>query len=190
MFTHPLTELDLYWIGYFRADGCISRNGKYKNAQFTQNNPYPVEEFAKYIGKENKVRKCYRSTDFGDGYYWSISSSKIAYLLDELGAKTILNPEIYKSLDFWRGLLDGDGSILKRTHGGNCPIVRWNGSEEDMRQIANLIGTESRPYHTIFRTQISGRKAHSLLTELYLDKYSANQVKRDKALEMINEPFQ
>lgn len=189
MFKDPLTELDLYWIGYFRADGCISR-GKYKNAQFTQNQSYPVEEFAKYIGKEGKVRSVSRDTNFGLCTYYSVSSARIAYLLDEFGTKTNLRKDIYESLDFWRGLLDGDGSVGKDPYGGNSPVIKWNGCEEDMQHIAYMLGKSALAHHTIWRVVVKGRQAYSLLGELYRDKYSANQVKQAKALEMINADFQ
>jgi hypothetical protein len=136
MFEHPLTNLDQYWIGFFRADGCISRSGKYKNAQFAQNDLHAVKEFANYIGKSGKVRSVFRSTNFGDCAYHSISSSKIAYLLDELGAKTQLHEPLYQSPHFWRGLMDGDGSIkldLDRV------IIDLNGSIRDLENVSDFL---------------------------------------------------
>ena len=43
MFTDPLTSLDYYWIGYFQADGCISKIPRGVNAVFTQSELYPVK---------------------------------------------------------------------------------------------------------------------------------------------------
>lgn len=196
MFTDPLTELDLYWIGYFRADGCISRYPKHKSGQFTQNIPYPVHELANYIGKAGKVRECQRTTSWGECTYWSISSSKMAYLLDDLGAKTELRPNIYKSIHFWRGLLDGDGSVKKASYGGNNPVIDWNGSLEDLTQLVIFLEDHFQQkmpkihtHSTIFRFTLSGRRAWKLLNDLYLNQYSANDVKQGKALEIISADY-
>jgi hypothetical protein len=195
MFDFPLTPVDEYWIGYFRADGCILRPGKYKNAVFSQVHKEAVEAFAKHIDKKNKVKTYSTITNWGGVTYHVVSSAKVGYILDNLGVKTQLYEPLYKSKHFWRGLLDGNGNIQTNQH-GPAAVVRFNGPKYDLEKcqqfIENTLGCQApnlERHSSIFRITLTGNKAKFFLHILYEDEYSALIYKREKAETIIKMPY-
>lgn len=194
LFEKPLSDDEEYWVGYFRADGCITRhkNNKYKSAQFAQVERFPVAELAKFIGREGCEREYHRDTNFGSCTYYMVSSSAIAYPLDNLGAKTVLDPSLYLSSHFWRGLLDGDGSV--KSAGKAYATIDWNGRLEDLTQLKIFIetttGQPSQKIHnhgSIYRLCMGGKKAMWMLRFLYENQYSANLLKSARAFKLMEE---
>lgn len=193
MFTAPLSPVEEYWVGYFRADGCISRRGNYRNAQFAQNTQHPVEELALFLGKQGKVRTCSRKTNFGPCTYYSISSARLGYAMDKLGAKTQLEPSLYGSKHFWRGLLDGDGCVKLDRTGYGHNMVEWNGSSYDLVKLQQFLAfvlgckpPELVAHSSIHRVALTSNKARHVCRLLYEGEYSANLDKAAKALELAS----
>lgn len=193
MFNDPLSDRDLYWIGYFRADGCLNRGPYSTQAIFAQKHKEPVEAFREYVGSDNEVRFTNRESNFGANPMHVFSTASIGKRLDELGVKTMLRPDIYESLHFWRGLLEGDGTVTTITNRGvEYPSLTWAGRLEDMERcadwITNTLGRK-RPKvgaaRSIFRVGIVGMPAQNLTRILYEDQYSALGYKREAAEKIL-----
>lgn len=193
MFQDPLTDRDLYWIGYLRADGCIARRPKGKTVIFTQVLREPVSEFSKYVGSNETLTPNVGSYKPGS-VIWKTSKSAPAIRLDELGVKTELRDDIYQSRHFWRGLLDGDGSIMLTTNQGKTyPYLAWSGSRVDMERCSEFLsgllqcrGPGLSTIKTIFTTRLVGNKAWFVAKALYENEYSAHPDKRARALSILD----
>lgn len=190
MFTLPLSSQEEYWVGYIRADGCIVRKPRGKVVIFAQKQIEPVQAFKDFIEHEGAIVRTNRTSNFGLNIMHKISSAKPAYALDNLGAKTELEPNLYTSKHFWRGLLDGDGTIMMINHyGRDYPTIAWSGSEHDMNMVSIWLGNlmNCKPpkvgkARSIFRVGINGGKAKFVALHLYDGEYSALPYKREAAM--------
>lgn len=190
-FQDPLTEDDLYWIGYIRADGSILSNRGTLVLGFCQAQIEPVAAFREYAGIKNPVHsRDVRGKSFGLGFKHEVSCVMHADRLAELGVKTELRPDIFKSVDFWRGFCDGDGCISAWSKGHHrYAAFHLCGTLEDMSEFQSWLRREMNHEITvsragpIFKVQCAGKKAAEIITYLYKDKYSANIIKSAKAKE-------
>ncbi len=202
MFADPLTEQDLYWLGYLQADGCmVSKIGEeYRPGLFRKTGGYltfaqiykePVVALHEYVKAEGKVRLKIRDTNFIKNHeMYLFSSSKPYYTLKDLGLKKQLRQDIYASPHFWRGMLDGDGSLgMYRTTKYNWiyPSLTWCGNEYDMNKCADFVEScgFKRPKigkaRSIFRVGRNGNPALELVKALYDGNYNALSVKKERA---------
>lgn len=193
MFADPLTDRDLYWIGYIRADGYLHTNKKTGRKQliFTQKNRHPVEELASLVGNQVYTRE--DVTNYGPSIKHKVATSgPVARRVDELGVKTELRPDIYHSKHFWRGLLDGDGSVgyKKRAGSPDYPFLSYVGSTTDMTNLSSWLGDlmncAGPTVHPIKSpgmaiVTLGGNKAKFVATYLYDGEYSALPYKRESA---------
>lgn len=190
MFTDPLTDLDLYWIGYFRADGSIHRD----SARFSQKEQSTVQSLKDYCQAPANVHFTNKVSNYGPNpTYILYLSTKLARCLKDLGVKAELRPDLYDSLHFWRGLVDGDGSLAWQKIGSRrYPYLSCCGVEKDMTLFAEFIAKTLTvtPPKLSFKgntayINLSGEKARRMIQTLYEGNYSANEAKRDKAMLMI-----
>jgi hypothetical protein len=193
MFEHPLSDRALYWIGYIRADGYIHTNKETgrKILVFTQKDPYPVNELAAILG--NKVYRREDVTNYGPSVKNKVATGgPIVRALDDLGVKTALLPEIYQSKHFWRGLLDGDGSVGYKRRAGSpdYPFLSYIGSTVDMTELSTWLGQimqcRGPTVHAckspgMSLVTLGGNKAKFTATYLYRGEYSALPYKRESA---------
>lgn len=194
MFTWPLSDREEYWIGYLRADGCIYRKPGGKIVVFCQKHREPVDAYAQFIGAVRPVSRYTQTTSHGTADMHRIASAKYAARLDEIGTKTDLDSRLYESRHFWRGLLDGDGTLGMFINGGKpYPAISWCGFQRDMEAlapwIAKLLGTKApkvstTPCDVLFRVGLGGRKAKYLAQHLYVGQYACLGYKREAAAAM------
>lgn len=189
-----LTPIDEYWIGYFRADGCISTR---HYTVFAQTELEPVVELSKYLRLPlSRVRSREYQTNVPrgglvtyQGHY--ICSTALGRVYSQLGVKgTLADSRPYLSPHFWRGLIDGDGSIHIKPE---INLVRLNllANDEDIEAFADYCKSliNKRPHveslKNIFRIQLSNNRAIFILKSLYLNQYSANAKKTRLAEQAI-----
>lgn len=206
MFADPLNNFDLYWLGYIQADGSLVSKvgqeyspGLYRKKggylAFGQIHEEPVIALHAYVEGQGAVKeRIHKNTGFKENHsMFLFSSSKPYYALEALGCKSKLRDDIYLSLDFWRGLLDGDGSINFVVNSGRTyPAIAWCGNEYDMVKCADWIESTGlkRPKvgvaRSIFRVGLNGEPAAYLTKLLYgNDAYSALPIKHKRALEIL-----
>jgi DNA-binding CsgD family transcriptional regulator len=136
-----LDEKSMYWLGFLLADGCVYTKGVYGQPTITlqlqRGDKNHLEKFKSWIGTNRAII---------DGKHWSFEkwhehsalsfrSARIAARLNELGIVNhkvgrFISTALSDSKDFWRGVMDGDGSIYTSNQSGiayisgQLPIVR------------------------------------------------------------------
>jgi hypothetical protein len=126
-------EADNYFAGLIFADGWFRNTHKVNqnpSIEIELTDKGVVKEFVKWIGA-NSVRNYRNGSTFGAG---STAPEKFAFL-DKHGvvSKVQVSPHLANSKNFWRGFIDGDGSlqIIKTKRGcagalevsNNSPVI-------------------------------------------------------------------
>jgi hypothetical protein len=150
---------DLYWVGYLRADGCFKSSKTSTVISFGQVHREPVERLALYLGSRVNEYFCgsgYREEKF---HQWYTSSTNKVAFFKEIGLKGKLEPSIYQSVDFWRGMIDGDGTLCDKR-----PALQLVGSYEDLEHFAKYlsqfdINVSVYDHGPVHRVIFSGNKA-------------------------------
>ena len=167
------TEEKAYWLGFMAADGSVNKTGIVINLKDIDTNH--LEKFKETIESTVNIT-IHKNNGFSGGEtniaHFGQWSPIMANDLFKLGfmfrkAHMIKPPKIKEHLQrhYWRGVIDGDGSISKRN------LVRINsGSRKFLLDVKNLlfsIGIQSgeiRKEVTSFVLSISEKKN---LTKLY-----------------------
>lgn len=146
-FTNPDTA---YWVGFLMADGCISdtvgRHAPSIILALAAKDTGHVQKFADFIGT-NTVRVNKRPASDAPARYdarYVISNRELAATLVSYGVtprKTYTAKacdELAMSVDFWRGYMDGNGTLRYRRRGnhvGACLSI-CGGSEKIIGQFS------------------------------------------------------
>lgn len=122
-FFHSIdSESKAYWLGFLYADGCVSTRGTISLALQAQDVEH-VRSFTKTIGlvrepTYNEKTKSYR-VSFGSKEMTSdLVSHGVVPAKSLIATPPALAPHLERH--FWRGVVDGDGSIL--TRGGRYAV--------------------------------------------------------------------
>lgn len=197
MFTDPLTEKDQYWLGYIRADGSVRRLGGYQKGNFTfgQTQEHPVVELMTYLDCKNKLHV----SDKAGGFYsknksYAFTQNKYYERFAELGVKENLREDLYISRHFWRGMIDGDGSLDVYTRNGySYPNISLCSSiTHDLERFCDFIESFGikrppvTPSRTLWLSRLTYEPAQYLTYHLYKDQYSANLLKKSAADRIMN----
>jgi hypothetical protein len=202
LFCKPLTPEEEYWIGYIRADGALTcrpygnRDGQpvgyTKTVWFSQKLEEPVRALSDFLGKPKwAVTSKSGSAKFGPYTGFQVTDSKVADALYRLGVKSQLDQDLYASRHFWRGLIDGDGSVFYSRYGNNLsPTLSCCGSLADMTEFSTWISqmlecpapAVSKHRSTVlYYVSVARAKAVYLAALLYRGQYSALTYKRETA---------
>ena len=108
-----LNEAALYWLGFFAADGHIGVATAGSQApvdlHLSRKDIEHVRRFRIFLGATHKIQIRERSARV------QIRSNKIATRMIQLGIKpkfgNKIDKQLTKSRHFWRGMIDGDGSL-------------------------------------------------------------------------------
>jgi hypothetical protein len=137
-------EQVLYWIGLIYTDGHVNVSGKDNSIEVTlhEQDRELLEKFKKFLNCSNLIVKqkgsdCCRLRFF---------SERIVNLLSELGftnnkSKTLIPHEKLKhSRHFWRGCVDGDGSLyVSNQKGYKSPAVSLCGTEDTCKGFLQFL---------------------------------------------------
>lgn len=114
-----LSAAACYWLGFMFADGYVSRSGGTVRLTLSGTDSAHVSEFATFLGTDMPL-KFIASEDLPfnnrGATVLQISSVRIANRLRELGmgipkAERRIPGVLINSRDFWRGIIDGDGTL-------------------------------------------------------------------------------
>ena len=179
---NKLTEESAYWIGFLMADGCIlSRRHNVPASKvvlrLSEKDKSHVYRFKRFLSAKHKIvisRNKYGGLEYGI----AITSNMLVKDLSKYGvgprksftAKALSGIE--HNRHFWRGVIDGDGSI--GTHRGHA-CISLNGSKALLKQFKQYIivaispqfGGAVRPIKNIFRIQAECKIARSIIDNLY-----------------------
>jgi hypothetical protein len=184
-FAHPLSAEDLYWCGVIHADGSISR--QYLRLKIGQRERHLLEEFLRFLGQDSKITHVVRQTNFGHSELYTATTRKSVVELLDLGVKSTPVTELYSSRHFWRGLIDGDGSV--GIYAGKPSIHLCSGKLPDIAAFSSWVGslfqtTGPKPYQNArgaWAASVGHSKAQALARYLYADSYSAVVSKSEAA---------
>lgn len=191
LFSSPLTPDELYWCGLIHADGSIDPKKLW--IRMAQKERHVVEQFLAFLGQETKISYVDRTTNYGRNEMYSAGSlvkhRDAAARLLALGVKGDPAPELYASRHFWRGLIDGDGTI-RVSNRGYAWVSLCTGRPADAAAFAAWVAALFRyrgpaiSVHTNggLYVRLGAGKARALGVYLYKDSYSAVPRKRDVAL--------
>jgi hypothetical protein len=182
-FSRPLSKEAKYYGGILASDGCVSvTNRGHKRVMLGSKDFELIEGFKNFLSSKHKIGKPINRSIFQFGLF----SKRLVNDLITLGItprKSLdleVVDELATSLDFWRGDIDGDGSILWN---GNCPhIVLASASialAVQFRRFCTANGVKSAIYEVtgkgtsyerknpVYRICLSGRPCRALLQLLY-----------------------
>jgi hypothetical protein len=179
-----ITPESAYWAGFLFADGCIFKRQSAPSltlrlASIDSSHVYKFQYFMKSTHKILTVP----TQNGGNGIQLQFRSEKIVSRLRELGMDGLNSDPIeklYKSKDFWRGVIDGDGSIGKyrdpksgkkeryyasiRLVGGYVLLNRF---ADFIKKIDPKINNAVMPHKSIFNISFGGKTAEKVISVLY-----------------------
>jgi hypothetical protein len=195
-----LNEEGAYWIGFLMADGCVhKRNGASPRISIAlaRCDIEHLEAFKMFLGASNPIH-----ID-GNCACFSVSSNKLSNSIARYGitprksltAKVI---DLEQSKDFWRGVIDGDGSLsdiqrysdLKTKHRTQLSLL---GSQALMEQfslfVQSIANFKPKTFQlgNIFTVVIRGATAAQVVTALYADCSIALPRKLKRAKRIIED---
>lgn len=180
-----ITSESAYWIGFLITDGCIDGRGGV-HLQIQDGDREHLEKFRTFLKSEHPIytihpKKYAKSFNSGVACKMSIISKQLSDSLARYGVvqKKSLTMKVVgleNNDDFWRGVIDGNGSIMIKTQSNRpYPLLSLcSGSHEFMEQFyAYLIsmspeykGTIRRGSHTWYML-VSGKISVFLIRKLY-----------------------
>lgn len=187
MFEPPLTAEEQYWAGLIHADGSISR--VCNSMRFAQKDEAPVRAFLDFLGQDSKISVVDRVSNFGRNVMYSATTSKGAAQLREMGVKGVPCQYLLNSKHFWRGMIDGDGSVAVSKN--SYPNIQLCGSLSNVTLFsewcAKVLGYRGPSLHQhkvtgVWYTALGAGKAKVLGLYLYENEYSVIIGKRTRAL--------
>lgn len=136
-----LTPLSAYWIGFLMADGCVSRESEGKSlrlmVRLSVKDRGHLERFREWIGSAHAIYEKDHVDPAGKtqrSCCLQIASEPLCAALGRWGVvqrKTgceKASAEVLDSRDFWRGCIDGDGSVYPASvylSGGDVIVEQW-----------------------------------------------------------------
>jgi hypothetical protein len=105
--------------------------------------------------------------------------------MDKKKPPLLASAEMAESRDFWRGVVDGDGTVI--LDGAQRPNLRLNGNYELLAQFAQYCrqwvptNASPRPHSTIYRVSLAGEYAVRMIRQLYIQGDTALDRKQETA---------
>lgn len=187
-FTKPLTAEAKYWVGFLLADGCVSAGShgygtvclrlKFSDAEH-------VRKFARFVGVlEESVREYTEKSTwgYGHGVQLQFAGKELVGQLAEYNViprksgKEVVEESLALDPDFWRGMLDGDGSlsmVLRKPYPRPYPWITLCGSNDVVSRFVDylFVITGFKPSisscRSIFQTALAGKKARVAISNIY-----------------------
>lgn len=139
-----------YWIGFFFADGCVQRDGRFTLSCAAKDKQH-LDKFSKVIGV--KTKKVYKAATHEEHLYVSGCNEQCVYpkimTKFDLRHRKSHNPPVFKklldglqndeqNLKIWLiGFIDGDGTIRQD---GRCTIMIHKSWKKILQNIQRIFG--------------------------------------------------
>lgn len=181
---NSITPDSAYWIGFLLADGTINQENQSSPKivlGLQEKDIQHLHKFRNFLESGHTIAK--RNTKAGNGKYYtncqfSIRSRKLVEALANYGVvpnkSLTANVRILENnRDFWRGIIDGDGSLH---YSNKYPRLKLTGSQEllqQFREYAWSLGFKQKltpyPNGKVFYLTIACTDAVKLADVLYAD---------------------
>jgi len=184
-----------YWAGFVFTDGCLTRRPHHKGSVsigLAIRDYGHLESFRDFLGSSHAIS----ISNAGRTCQFSVRSNHLVDRLLQLGRYSEhIDIRLIFSRDFWRGVVDGDGSIgAYRVEGLDSPRpqVRLCGREAlllyfvDFLVINGIVGMTVRPHRSIFNMGTTGRQAVRIIELLYANASEALPRKAEAAERILN----
>jgi len=194
-----------YWTGFMMADGCIvHRAGRMPTLALVVSDVdrEHLERFRAFLRSDHAITKIAKRPNSNASVRFALTCERLCADLAALGVRqrksaTAKAPDhLVMDRDFWRGVVDGDGSIGRYRAGA---MLRLVGSQDIVTQFLEFARTHVptqasvRPHKSIFTTGIVGRIAEHLASVLYQSSdvalaRKANAALNVRAKALVNAP--
>jgi DNA invertase Pin-like site-specific DNA recombinase len=181
-----ITEDAAYWIGFLFADGCVfrGRSGAPRvQVRLSEVDTGQLVKLRRFLGSTNVIGS---SPPGNYGGYRSrasvcltVNSQRLAERLLQMGRyEGPIAPELVTSRHFWRGVVDGDGSIYTLKTGyygiGLVGSQRLLDAFLGFLRERNLSGRMTvKPHKSIHGVSTAGHLAELIIDELYRNATTA-----------------
>lgn len=179
-----LTPQACYWLGFLFADGCVSyRPGHLPQISvgLAARDREHLDSLRSFLGSSSRISapsRTHRSCQF------SVRSQQLAKRLIMLGRyEGTVDERLTGSRDFWRGVVDGDGSLgiyrRSKTRTSSFPQFRLVGSRRLLESFVEFLqdngihGLSVRPHKAIYAVGTTCRPAVRIVGLLYADAIPA-----------------
>ncbi|WFE32869.1 helix-turn-helix domain-containing protein [Micromonospora sp. WMMD975] len=185
-----------YWLGFLFADGCVSYRAGHLpqiSVGLAARDREHLVALRNYLGCQNSISPT--SPTHGSCQF-SVRSQRLADRLIELGRyQQTLDERLVASRDFWRGVVDGDGSlgIYQRPAPSTASLaqLRVVGRRHLLESFVafleceGIVGLSVRPHQSIFSVGTTCGPAERIAKLLYEDAGTALARKAEIAARMI-----
>lgn len=189
-----VTEESAYWIGFLMADGCIDDSGgsRVVRLELADVDLGHLLKFKEFLKSDSEIRT---PKNRSGGVRIKVGSNRLAEALSKYGVtprKTYTAKVIglEDNRDFWRGAVDGDGSIWFGKKG--YTYIELAGSEDLVRQFGEFVlkripvcKAVPMSHGATFVWRTGGRTAEEVVRILYEGCSVALDRKREKADQII-----
>lgn len=201
-FDLPITPEKAYWVGFLFADGALTHDGygaPTVRMGLKLSDRGHIEKFRAFLGSTHKIGTGWSKSGFGGGpsAAYGVRSQGLASALIAYGMVSV-KPErrprmgLEDSRDFWRGMVDGDGTVSTRQHRRKTiapviyPYVALNGQRAIGDDFVSFLhrrglGGDINParHDTIF---VTGTAGPGLAVEIIRLLYDGATVALDRKL--------
>lgn len=182
-----------YWLGFLFADGCVSRRELIVVLQ--RRDADHLRSLLEYLGTPDRPLA---PANGGTAVRLAIGSAALARKLTaygvvagRAGSAQRVSDALAANRHFWRGIVDGDGSIRHERRSG-LPSLVVVGAPGLMHQLADFLagvcgdGVRPKPYRhsqsaRVLLVSVGGRRAASAIRALYSNAPDALPRKRERA---------
>lgn len=193
-----LTPEAAYWCGFLFADGNVRKGSLTRQPtvglDLAERDREHLEKLRSFLGSTHKISIGNKSPL---SYQFRVSSTRLAERLFELGRyEGPIAPELAASRHFWRGLVDGDGSLgcyAKRPGSQPSPQFRLCGQGRALLAFTKFLHEDAstgarltvRPHKSIYNVGTTGWSAARIVELLYEDAPVALDRKAETARVII-----
>lgn len=179
-FSEPLNEAKKYWIGFLMADGCVSeRSGRNYSVlvSLAKKDSEHVKKFKKFLNSDHTITKSeYENTTIHKLIFTStqIANDLAKYnIVPNKTDKNVKVKHLQNDRHFWRGMIDGDGSLYNVTT--QSPALSFTNQKSLTYQfysfVKEYLDTNAKPRENrwTYEFTLSNLKALKLAKTLYED---------------------